>query len=85
MARIRMLKPEEFDPELRQLMNADRMTPLELGMNIAVFVGFGRLSMAWDMVDELPDRFRERGGEPITPWGGDAIIVGERKSKDPQS
>lgn len=49
---------------------------VELGMNIAVFVGFGRLSMAWDMVDELPDRFRQRDGDAITPWGSDALIVG---------
>ncbi len=50
---------------------------VELGMNIATFVGFGRLSSAWDMVDELPDRFRERDAGPITPWGGDdAIRVG---------
>ena len=49
---------------------------VELGMHVATFVGFGRLSMAWDMVDELPERFRDRGPTPVTPWGGDAIVVG---------
>jgi AhpD family alkylhydroperoxidase len=50
---------------------------VELGMNVAIFVGFGRLSMAWDMVDELPERFRDRSGARITPWGADdAIVVG---------
>jgi alkylhydroperoxidase family enzyme len=48
---------------------------VELGMQIAFFVGFGRLSATWDMVEELPDRFRTRGGAPITPWGPDAIVV----------
>jgi AhpD family alkylhydroperoxidase len=56
---------------------------VELGMNIAVFVGFGRLSMAWDMVDELPDRFRDRSGARITPWGeDDAIVVGSATPAD---
>lgn len=49
---------------------------VELGMHIAVYVGFGRLSSAWDMVDELPDRFRARDGSEIVPWGDDAITVG---------
>jgi len=53
---------------------------VELGMNIAIFIGFGRLSMAWDMVDELPERFKVRGDKPITPWGGDAIVVGKSRS-----
>lgn len=49
---------------------------VELGMNVAAFVGFGRLSMAWDMVDELPERFRDRSGAKVTPWGGDEILLG---------
>ena len=49
---------------------------VELGMHIAVYVGFGRLSSAWDMVDELPDRFRERGDAAVVPWGDDAVTVG---------
>lgn len=48
---------------------------VELGMHIAMYVGYGRLSMAWDMVDELPDRFRDRE-VTITPWGSDATVVG---------
>lgn len=49
---------------------------VELGLHIASYVGFGRLSSAWDMVDELPDRFLETG--PVTPWGERAIRVGAR-------
>lgn len=49
---------------------------VELGMNVAAFIGYGRLSMAWDMVDELPDRFRDRSGAVVTPWGGDERVIG---------
>ena len=49
---------------------------VELGMFCALCVGFGRLGASWDMVEELPDRFRERDGGPVTPWGGrDTISV----------
>jgi AhpD family alkylhydroperoxidase len=48
---------------------------VELGMTIALCVGFGRLSMAWDMVDELPERFRDGATGTVTPWGSDAIVV----------
>ena len=48
---------------------------VELGMNVAGFVGFGRLAMAWDMVDELPDEYRDRSGAAITPWSGDPILI----------
>lgn len=51
---------------------------VELGMHVATYVGFGRLSMAWDMVDELPDRFHDRNGA-VTPWGADATVVGGRR------
>lgn len=40
---------------------------IELGVHCAIFVGFGRLSMSWDLVDDLPDRFKDRGA-PVTPW-----------------
>jgi alkylhydroperoxidase family enzyme len=46
---------------------------VELGVNVALCVGFGRLEATWDMVDELPERFTTRG-VVITPWGeGDVI------------
>lgn len=49
---------------------------VELGYNCAVCVGFGRLSATWDMVDELPERFRDAGAAPVTPWGdGDVLRV----------
>ncbi len=66
-ATIATLKAHFSEPEV-----------VELGMHIALYVGYGRLSMAWDMVDELPDRFHEREGT-ITPWGSDATVVGARR------
>lgn len=63
---IAQLREHFTDPEV-----------VELGMNVAVFIGFGRLSMSMDMVDELPERFKDRTGALVTPWGGeDAIVVG---------
>ena len=38
-----------------------------------LFVGVGRLSATWDMIEELPDRFQEPG--EVTPWGADDAIV----------
>lgn len=49
---------------------------VELGLQVATFVGFGRLSMAWDMVDELPTEYREPEVGQVTPWGGPAYLVG---------
>lgn len=48
---------------------------IDLGMHAAYCIGFGRLAMSWDMVDDLPDRFKARGEEKITPWGADAMVV----------
>jgi AhpD family alkylhydroperoxidase len=48
---------------------------VELGLNCALCVGVGRLAATWDVVDHLPDRFRERENGPITPWGDDALVV----------
>lgn len=50
---------------------------VELGVQIAVFVGFGRLSATWDLIDDLPERFRDREGV-VTPWGADAVVADHR-------
>lgn len=46
---------------------------VELGFHLAVFVGFGRLSATWDLVDDLPERYHDRAG-PVTPWGADDAV-----------
>ena len=51
---------------------------VELGVHLAVFVGFGRLSATWDLVDDLPDRYADRSGV-VTPWGAaDAVTASDR-------
>jgi alkylhydroperoxidase family enzyme len=51
---------------------------VELGVHLAVFVGFGRLSATWDLVDDLPDRYADRSGV-VTPWGAaDAVTAADR-------
>jgi AhpD family alkylhydroperoxidase len=50
---------------------------VELCMNVAWFVGFGRMAATFYLVDDLPERFR-REGEKITPWGeGELLHVGD--------
>jgi len=48
---------------------------VELGMFIAFFIGFGRLSAAWDMIEELPEAFRNKEAAVVAPWGEPAILV----------
>lgn len=50
---------------------------VELGMNVAAFVGYGRLSMTFDMVNELPEHYWAASGAVVTPqWGGDSVMLG---------
>lgn len=46
---------------------------VELGLNVALFVGVGRLSATWAMIEELPDRFQADG--EVAPWGGEAVVM----------
>lgn len=49
---------------------------VELGTWCAICVGFGRLSATWNMIEDLPQRFREDNNQPVTPWGPDAWVTG---------
>jgi alkylhydroperoxidase family enzyme len=51
---------------------------VELGVHLALFVGFGRLSATWDLVDDLPERFHDRTG-PVTPWGATDSVVAQHR------
>ena len=51
---------------------------VELGVHLALFVGFGRLSATWDLVDDLPERFHDRTA-PVTPWGASDSVVAEHR------
>jgi AhpD family alkylhydroperoxidase len=47
---------------------------MELCMNVALFVGFGRMGAVLQLTDDLPDRFRADG--QVTPWGeGDLVRI----------
>lgn len=45
---------------------------VELGSWCALCIGFGRLSATWNMVEDLPERFRADAAATVTPWGPDA-------------
>ena len=63
-----------FD-ELREHFSEGQI--IELALDVAMFVGIGRLGAILHMVDELPDVFR--GGEiapgQLSPWGNESIVV----------
>ena len=55
---------------------------VELGVHIAIFIGFGRLSATWDIVDDLPARYHARDAA-VTPWGSEGeaaegVLAGHR-------
>ncbi len=47
---------------------------VEMGMQIAFFVGFGRLAATWQMIEELPSEFQATD-TTLSPWGNTAIDV----------
>ena len=71
MATNHLAIDDAFYDDMRTLFTEAEI--VELGLNVALFVGVGRLAATWNMVDDLPDRFRAAG--EITPWGDDAVVV----------
>jgi alkylhydroperoxidase family enzyme len=71
MATNHLALDDAFHDRLKELFTEPEI--VELGLNVAMFVGVGRLSATWDMIEELPDRFQADG--EVTPWGGDAIVM----------
>ncbi|XKH52423.1 carboxymuconolactone decarboxylase family protein [Citricoccus nitrophenolicus] len=49
---------------LRQHFSEDEI--VELGAHVGVCVGFGRVAMSWDLVDDLPVELRAEG--VVDPW-----------------
>ncbi len=47
---------------------------VELGMQVAFFVGFGRLAATWNMVEELPEPFQS-DSRTLTPWNEPSVVV----------
>jgi len=48
---------------------------VELGAFIAFFIGYGRLSAAWHLVDDLPEGYQKSDGMTIAPWREESIAV----------
>ena len=57
---------------LRQYFSEQQI--VELGMTVALFIGFGRLAATWSMTEELPEHF-QKTGEAIAPWGEASVVV----------
>lgn len=54
----------------------DEAELVELCMNVALFVGFGRMGAVLHMVEDLPERFQADGR--VTPWGeGDVVKIAD--------
>jgi AhpD family alkylhydroperoxidase len=47
---------------------------VELGMICLTFVGVGRLGATWDMLEELPDAYRDRSTK-IAPWANAPVAM----------
>ncbi len=62
---------DEIYDDLRRHFSEEQI--VELGMQVAFFVGFGRLAATWNMIEELPTRFHGDGLR--TPWGGDVVVM----------
>jgi AhpD family alkylhydroperoxidase len=56
----------------------DEASIIELGLVCALCVGVGRLAMTWNMVDELPDAFRDSQTGGTTPWQAEPVVVFRR-------
>ncbi|MEP7349591.1 MAG: carboxymuconolactone decarboxylase family protein [Sphingorhabdus sp.] len=48
---------------------------VELGVFIAFFIGFGRLSAAWDMTDDLPEGYQADKDQIVAPWAEESVLV----------
>jgi AhpD family alkylhydroperoxidase len=44
---------------------------IDLGVHIGLCVGFGRLAMSWDIVDDLPPPFQR---DRAVPWSAGAVV-----------
>lgn len=48
---------------------------VELGVFVAFFIGFGRLSAAWDMTEDLPSGFQAPSDRILAPWAEKSVLV----------
>ena len=48
---------------------------VELGLQVGLFVGVGRLAATWHIVEDLPEAFKSPSSAPITPWGNESVRI----------
>ncbi|MBW8814328.1 MAG: carboxymuconolactone decarboxylase family protein [Caulobacterales bacterium] len=48
---------------------------VELGVFIAFFIGFGRLSAAWSMTEDLPEGYQAPADQVVAPWAQESLLV----------
>ncbi|MDA8752603.1 carboxymuconolactone decarboxylase family protein [Halieaceae bacterium] len=63
---------DAFHERLREHFSEAQI--VELGMTVALFVGFGRLAATYAMTEELPESFQDYSA-PVAPWGEASIVV----------
>lgn len=59
--------------ELRQHYSEDEL--VELGLQCAMMVGFGRVVASWDVSDDLPDGLAVRSDELFAPWRASSVVA----------
>lgn len=59
--------------EVRQHYTEDEL--VELGLQCAMMVGFGRVVASWDVSDDLPDGLAVRTDEPFAPWKASSVVA----------
>ena len=71
MATNHLAVDDEFHEQLAEHFTEAEI--VELGRNIALFVGVGRLAATWHVVEELPDAYRAEG--TVAPWEHEGVTV----------
>jgi AhpD family alkylhydroperoxidase len=49
---------------------------VELGLQVALFVGVGRLAATWHIVEDLPVAFQAESADVLSPWGNESVPIG---------
>lgn len=66
--------PQEIDDAAFQQLRShfSESEIVELGLHIGFCLGFGRIAMSWDLVDDLPDGMKRPG--TVGPWDAEPIV-----------
>ena len=59
--------------DLRRHFTEDEL--VELGVQCATMVGFGRVVATWDVADDLPEGLKVNAGKPFAPWRADSVVA----------